>query len=128
MIAAWWKLVAIALLLALVGSSGYLGAKWYGAVEARDEAFAERDKAKAELKAEKVISAELGLAVDKQNAAADALDKATKEADARGAQAQQIAAQAGKRFDAATARLASAKATSCAEAMPYVNQMLESVR
>ncbi|MGV7210513.1 hypothetical protein ACLB1G_21980 [Oxalobacteraceae bacterium A2-2] len=54
--------------------------------------------------------------------------KATAEARARGQAAQVQAQAAGRRYDAALAQLAGARATSCADAMPAVNQLLEQVR
>ncbi|CUI07889.1 hypothetical protein [Massilia antarctica] len=116
-----WKIVAVILLAALLVVGAWTGGGWF--LAARD-----RDAAQVELVAERAKSAAYAAAVERQNAAVDALAAAKLEADARGQAAQQQAAAAGKRFDAALAKVAGARATTCAEAMPAVNVILESVR
>ncbi len=70
----------------------------------------------------------MATAIREQNRAVDALAKAKAEADLRGLQAQQIAAANGKRFDLALGQVKAARATTCAEAMPAVNSILEAIR
>lgn len=116
-----WKVGAIVLagLLLVGGSAG--GALWWSATSARDQAV-------TELKAEQGVSAELRAGVVAQNTAILAQARLAREAEARGLAAQQLAAANGRRFDGALQRIAGARATTCAEAMPAVNQLLESVR
>ena len=54
--------------------------------------------------------------------------KATLVAQERGAVAQAAAAAKGKKYDAAMAQAAGARATTCDEAMPAIRQLLEGVR
>jgi hypothetical protein len=110
------RIIAAALLASLAGA----GAGWW--LAARD-----RDQVRADLRAERVISDALRTDIDKQNTAVDALAKAKAAADARGALAQQLATSNGKRFDGALAKIAAARATTCAEAMPAVNQLLKGI-
>ncbi|MDC8756275.1 hypothetical protein [Janthinobacterium fluminis] len=88
----------------------------------------DRNQAQAELAVERRRADDLGDQVREQNRAVDALAAAKTAAEARGATARQLAAANGKRYDAALVRLADARATTCDEAMPAVNQLLESVR
>lgn len=116
-----WKIGAIALAVALVASSAYIGHGWYMAAHDRDQAL-------ADLKAEREISAQYQTAIREQNNAVEALAVQKASADQRGAQAQQIATANGKRFDAALDRIRDARATTCDEAMPAVNEILEAIR
>lgn len=116
-----WKIVAIALAALMLVGGGSMGAGWW--LAARD-----RDQARADLKTEQGVSEQLRGAIREQNRAVDAMAKAKEAADARGLAAQALAAANGKRFDGALAKLASARATTCAEAMPAVNQLLEAIR
>ncbi|CUI09848.1 hypothetical protein BN2497_14473 [Janthinobacterium sp. CG23_2] len=116
-----WKIVAVILLAALLVVGAWTGGGWF--LAARD-----RDAAQVELVAERAKSAAYAAAVERQNEAVDALAAAKREADLRGQAAQQQAASAGKRFDAALARVAGARATTCDEAMPAVDVILESLR
>lgn len=88
----------------------------------------ERDEARTELAAEQATSAQLTAAVAAQNAAVDALASAKADAEARGQAALQLAAANGKRFDQALVRTRAAQATTCTEAVPAVNDVLESIR
>ena len=56
------------------------------------------------------------------------LQRATAQAQSRGAAARAAAAAAGRRLDAAQARLAGARATTCDEAMPSVDQLLKDLK
>ncbi|ATQ75099.1 hypothetical protein CR152_11615 [Massilia violaceinigra] len=116
-----WKIVAVILLAALLMVGAWTGGGWF--LAARD-----RDAARVELVAEQAKSAAYAAAVERQNAAVAALADAKREAEARGQAAQQHAAAAGRRFDAAVAKVASARATTCDEAMPTVNLILEATR
>ncbi|MRV72582.1 hypothetical protein GJ700_12775 [Duganella sp. FT92W] len=121
MIAAWWRLLAIvlAVLLLTVGAIG--GTGWWLAAAARD-------KAQADLTTERSVSGQLRAGIDDQNRAIKQLGDAQLAAEARGVAAMQQAAAAGKRFDDALRRMDGARVTTCADAMPFVNQMLEDVR
>ena len=116
-----WKPLAIgmtvALLLVAAGTSG----GWW--IAARD-----RDVARTELAAEKALSAQYRYAIAEQNRAVDALAVAKTAAEARGQAAQQLAAANGKRLDLALQRTAGIVATTCTEAMPTVDAVLEAIR
>ncbi|NHZ81817.1 hypothetical protein F2P44_21425 [Massilia sp. CCM 8695] len=116
-----WKIAAIVLaaVLLVVLSAGATG--WWMIASARDEAV-------TAMAAERSANAELRAGITVQNGAIEAAGNAKLEADARGQAAQQQAAAAGRRFDAALAKVAGARATTCDEAMPAVNVILESVR
>ncbi|MDQ1925078.1 hypothetical protein [Massilia pseudoviolaceinigra] len=116
-----WKIIAVVLLAALLLVGAWTGGGWY--LAARD-----RDAARVELVAERAATAELRAAIQLQNDAIEAAGNAKAAADARGLAAQQQAVANGKRFDAALARVAGARATTCDEAMPAVNVILEWVR
>lgn len=88
----------------------------------------DRDVARGELAVEILKNEQLTAAVASQNAAVDALASAKADAEARGQAALQLAAANGKRFDQALARTRAAQATTCTEAMPAVNDVLESIR
>lgn len=116
-----WKLAAIALAgLLLVGAAGGGTALWL--------ASSARDKAEAGLTAERLVTAALRDGVDLQNTRIVALGKEKLAAEQRGAAAQQIAAANGRRFDGALAKLAGARATTCDEAMPAVDQLLKDLK
>ena len=120
-VAVIWKVAAVvqaALLLVVITGAG---TGWWLAAAARDQAL-------ASLKAEQGAGAELRASIGVQNEAVQSMHRATVAADARGRAAQAMAAAKGRRYDAAHAKLAGARATTCDEAMPYVNQLLESVR
>lgn len=116
-----WKVVAVALagLLLAVGSSA--GTGWWMASAARDQAL-------ADLRVEQGINVQLRAGVDDQNRKIQLWYRASEEASARGRAAQQQAEAGGRRYDLALQQVAGAHATNCAEAMPYVNKMLEGVR
>jgi len=116
-----WKVGAILLACLLLITGAGLGGGWW--LAARD-----RDKAEVALRTELGVSTELRAGINTQNAAIIALGNEKLKAEARGLAAQQLAAANGRRFDGALAKLAGARATTCAEAMPAVNQLLESVR
>jgi hypothetical protein len=104
-----------------VAGGGAGGALWWSAASARDKALT--DPA-----AEKGINAQLRAGVDDQDRAIQTWYRASDDAKARGQAAQQQAAANGQHFDAALQQLTGAKATTCVDAMPYVNQLLEKVR
>nr|WP_188130254.1 hypothetical protein [Massilia mucilaginosa] len=116
-----WKVIAVILLAALLVVGAWTGGSWF--LAARD-----RDAARVELAAERSANAELRAGIQLQNDAVEAAGNAKLLAEARGQAAQQQAAAAGRRFDAALAKVAGARATTCDEAMPAVNVILESVR
>lgn len=117
MTAVMWRAIAAALLASLLATA----AGWWLAAH-------DRDSARTALTKEQGVSAELRASIAIQNSAVGAMQTATAQADARGQAAQQMAAAAGRRYDAALAKLGTARAITCAEAMPAVNQLLESVR
>jgi hypothetical protein len=116
-----WKVAAIGLLAGMVASSAYLGYQWHMAAH-------DREQAKADLATERAANAELRAGITEQNMATDALTAQKSAAEARGAQAQQVAAANGRRFDKALEQIKSAKAATCADAMPAVNAALEAIR
>ncbi|SEN31174.1 hypothetical protein SAMN05428959_1011127 [Duganella sp. CF517] len=115
-----WKVAAIALGGLLVVGGGAGGTALSLASSARDTAV-------VELKAEQRIVAALRAGVDLQNTRIVELGKEKLAAEARGAAARQIAAAKGRRYDAALAA-AGARAATCDEAMPAVNQLLKDVK
>lgn len=120
-VGAIWKVAAVTLAVLLLVVITGAGTGWWLAAAARDQAL-------ASLKAEQGASAALRASIGVQNEAVKSMHDATIAADKRRRAAQELAAVNGRRYDAAQARLAGARATTCDEAMPYVNQLLESVR
>lgn len=116
-----WKVVAITLAVLLLVVITGAGTGWWLAAAASDQAL-------ASLKTEQGAGAELRAYIGVQNSAVRSMHDATVAADKRRRAAQELAAANGRRLDAALARLAGARATTCDQAMPYVNQLLESVR
>lgn len=116
-----WKPLAIGALICVVVVGVGTGFGWW--LAARD-----RDQAKVDLKAEQALSAQCRDAISEQNRAVQALADQKTLAEERGAAAQQLAAANGKRFDQALANAAGAKATTCTEAMPTVDTVLEAIR
>ncbi|WGG51837.1 hypothetical protein [Rugamonas sp. DEMB1] len=116
-----WKVAAIVLLAALPLVGGGAGAGWWLAAH-------DRDQARADLATERTRADALTAGIREQNRAVEAMASAKAAADARGQAAQQLSAENGRRFDGALAQLAGRRATTCDEAMPAVNQLLESVR
>ncbi|MYM81072.1 hypothetical protein GTP44_03740 [Duganella sp. FT50W] len=116
-----WRIAALVLLTILLAGGGAGGALWWSAAAARDKAL-------ADLRAEQGVTAELRAGVDAQNRAIVMWHEQAKAAEARGATARQAAEVSGRRYEQALAQLAGARPTTCVEAMPYVNKMLESVR
>ncbi|MDQ1834674.1 hypothetical protein [Massilia scottii] len=116
-----WKIAAIVLLATLIAVLSAGGTGWWMIASARDQAL-------TDLRAEQAITTQLRGAIQLQNDAVEAAGNAKAAADARGLAAQQQAVANGKRFDAALARVAGARATTCDEAMPAVNVILEWVR
>lgn len=116
-----WKVAAIALagLLVVGGAAGGM-ALWL-ASSARDDALAKLD-------ASRLLVAELRAGVNAQNTAIMKLGEDKLAAEKRGAAARQAEAVNGRRYDAALAAVASARATTCAEAMPAVNQLLKDLK
>ncbi|WP_343728531.1 hypothetical protein [Duganella sp.] len=116
-----WKVSTLVLAAVLLAGGGAGGALWWSAATARDQAL-------ADLKKEQGVNAQLRAGVDAQNTAILTQAQLAREAEARGLAAQQAAAANGRRYDQALQQIAGARATSCADAMPYVNQLLEKVR
>lgn len=116
-----WKGVAIALLVAGMFAAAGAGLGWWLAAR-------ERDAARAELLLERSLSALYRSALLEQNRAVDLLAAQKEQALERGAQARQLAAANGKRYDLALAQAKDARAISCVDAMPAVNRILEAIR
>ena len=116
-----WKFATVVLAVLLLGTAGGLSFEWWLAAH-------DRDVARAALVVEQGVSAQLRAGIDTQNIAILAQAKLAREAEARGLVAQQQAAVAGRRFDGALQQLTGAWATTCADAMPAVNRLLEQVR
>lgn len=121
MSAALWKGIAIGLLVLLLAVGGSTGFGWW--LAARD-----RDQVKVDLKAEQIVTAGLRASIETQNSAVAGMAKEKEAADERRAAAEKLAAANGRRFDTALAKLSGATATTCADAMPAVNAMLEALR
>lgn len=116
-----WKVAAIVLAVVLLaGGAGGDTALWL--------ASSARDRALADLKAEQGTAAALRAGVDLQDTRIVELGKEALAAEARGKAAQQLAAANGRRFDGALERMAGARATTCDEAMPAVNQLLKDLK
>lgn len=116
-----WKVATLVLLTIMLAGAGAGAALWWSAAAARDQAL-------ADLATEKGVTAQLRAGVDVQNRAITQWYEQAKAAEVRGAAARQAAEVSGQRYDSALQQLAGARATTCAEAMPYVNQLLEKVR
>ena len=116
-----WKAATIVLaaLLLLVASS--TGTGWWLAA-------GDRDAARTALALEQGVSAQLRISIAEQNRVIDGMANATLAAQERGAAAQAAAVTKGKKYDAALAQVAGARANSCDEAMPAVRLLLEGVR
>ncbi len=116
-----WKVAAIGLAAALVASSAYLGGNWW--LAARD-----RDKEHADLVAERQANEGLRGAIREQNHAVETMATAKKLAEQRGAAARKLAAAHARRYDDILARHAGATATTCADAMPVVRDILGAIK
>lgn len=112
-----WKVAAVTALLLAASNAG----AWW--VAAHD-----RDLARQQLMAEQAKSAGLAGAIETQNIMVGGLAAAKTDSDARRMVAEQAAAAASKRYAAAFAALAGARAATCDDAMPAVNELLDSVR
>lgn len=116
-----WKAAAIALAAVLLVVASSSGTGWWLAA-------GDRDTARAALVQEQGVSAALRASITEQNRAIDGMAKATLAAQERGTAAQAAAAANGKKYDAALAKIASVRATTCDEAMPAVRLLLEGMR
>lgn len=120
-VAGIWKVTTVALAVLLVVVITGAGTGWWLAAAARDEAL-------ASLVAEQGASAALRASIGVQNSAVKSMHDVTVAADKRRRAAEALAVAAGRRYDAAQAKLAGARATTCDEAMPFVNQLLEDIK
>lgn len=116
-----WKAATVVLAALLLVVTACAGTGWWLAAAARDQAL-------ARLVVEQGVGAELRTSIGIQNSAVESMQRATAQAQARGDAARAAAAAAGRRLDVAQAQLSSVRATTCDEAMPFVNQLLKSVR
>ena len=116
-----WKVAAIALAGLLVLGAAAGGTALWLASSARDDAL-------AKLETSRTLVAELRTGVNAQNTAILKQADRAREAEERGTVAQQLAAASARRFDGALAKLAGARATTCDEAMPAVDQLLKDIR
>jgi hypothetical protein len=116
-----WKAVAIALLIALVGTVLGLGGKLW---------LTDRDlnKAKEELAVANTNVVNLRTSISIQNAAVDTLKADKDKADARADAAWRVAAGKSVQMDKILKNIQDIKATTCQEAMPVVNQVLEGLK
>ena len=112
-----WKVATGLLLAALVSATGC----WWLAAH-------DRDKTRTELAEQKTANDQLLDSIREQNRAVDALGAAKQAADSRRALAQQLVVASGKKLAVAGAALAAARATTCTEAMPAVNQLLKDLQ
>ena len=120
-VAGIWKVAAMVLAFLLLVVITGAGTGWWLAAAARDQAL-------ARLVVEQGASAALRASIGAQNEAVQSMHRATVAADERGSAAQALAAANGRRFDGALAKLTGARATTCDEAMPYVDQLLKDVK
>jgi len=120
-VAGIWKVAAVVLAVLLLVVITGAGTGWWLAAAARDQAL---DR----LVAEQGVSAELRASIGIQNSAVKSMHDAAVAADKRRRAAQELAAANGRRYDAAQAKLSGARATTCDEAMSYVNQLLKDVK
>jgi hypothetical protein len=116
-VSGFWKVGAIVALALAVGAGG----GW--ALAAHD-----RDANLALFAAERQANDALRASLREQNRAVDALADQKRLADERRAAAEHLAAANGRRFDRALEQAAGARATTCGDAMPTVNKILEAVR
>ena len=120
-VAGIWKVAALVLAVLLLVVITGAGTGWRLAAVARDNAL-------ASLKEEQGVASGLRTSIGVQNSAVESMHELTVAADARGRAAQALAAANGRRFDGALARLSGARAATCAEAMPFVDQLLRDVK
>ena len=120
-VAGIWKIAAVVLAILLLVVITGAGTGWWLAAAARDQAL-------AKLVTEQGASAALRASIGVQNEAVESMQRATAQAQARGDAARAAAAAASRRLDAAQARLAGTRATTCDEAMPFVDQLLKDVK
>lgn len=121
MVGGIWKIGAIALAVVSLAACAYLGHGWYMAAHDRDQAITERDEQKA-------LADQYQTAIRDQNKAVDAMAEQKRLAEQRGKAAMDLAAANGRRFDDVLARTRGAKAATCDEAMPVVNDILEAIK
>ena len=116
-----WKVAAIGLagLLVVGGAAG--GTALWLAGSARDDAL-------AKLETSRLLVADLRAGIVVQNTAILTQANLARDAETRGKAAKKLAAVNGRRYDAALAAAASARATTCDEAMPAVNQLLKDLK
>lgn len=112
-----WKALALVLLILMLGAC----ARWRLAAH-------DLEQVRAKLVTERAASETLHSAVREQNRAVAALAMATRQAEARGLVAQQLGTAARRRYDGALGQITGAQATTCDEAMPAVNALLEAIR
>ena len=120
-VGAIWKVAAVTLAVLLLVVITGAGTGWWLAAAARDQVL-------ASLVAEQGISAELRASIGVQNSTVRSMHDATVAADKRRRAAQELAAANSRRLDAAQAKLTGARATTCDEAMPFVDQLLKDVK
>lgn len=120
-VAGIWKVAAMVLAVLLLVVITGAGFGWWLAAAARDQAL-------ANLVTEQGASAALRASIDVQNEAVQSMHRATVAADARGRAAQALAAAKGRRYEVAQAKLNGARATTCDDAMPFVDQLLKEVK
>jgi hypothetical protein len=116
-----WKIASAVLGGLLLAAVCAGGAAWWMADRAREQAV-------VDLRAERKLVADLRLGIGTQNAAIAVLGEQKLAAEAQGAAARAQAAAEGRRYDAALQQLAGTRVATCAEAMPFVNKLLEDVR
>lgn len=112
-----WQALCVALGAALL----YSGWQWYGAH--RDLGLCRQQLAQEQLTSERLRGE-----ITVQNAKVEALGKEQVERDKRLTLALQLASSKSKTADAALKRAEGAKAQTCAEAMPVVNDILKGLQ
>lgn len=120
-VSGFWKVGAIAALAGGVMASAALGYQWHMAAH-------DRDTARGELVTERAANVDLRTSIREQNRAVETMGKLKEAADTRAQAAEKLAAANGRRFDGALEQIRNGKATTCDEAMPFVNKTLEAIR
>jgi hypothetical protein len=116
-----WKVATIVLAALLLVVGAGTGTGWWLAEHAHGKTRGELTEAQARI-------GEYQAAIREQNRATEVLAKEKERADARGEAARVQADGLGRRMDAALHQVAGARSTTCADAMPFVDRVLEQVR
>lgn len=124
-----WKIAAIALLAALVGSSSYLGYEWHASANERDTAVTERAAAEAKRDAAIAQVGQLQMAAADQNKAIASAASDTVVAQAKYDTAIKLYAPIGAKIDTLAKKIAAMPAsTTCAQSLQKQREAIDSLR